>query len=56
MRYQRAIAWFLLAIGLSEVLMAVLGFTYRWVPIVTMGIVILSMILLIIYLKKNFPE
>ena len=56
MRYQRAIAWFLLAIGLREVLMAVLGFTYRWVPIVTMGIVILSMILLIIYLKKNFPE
>lgn len=55
-RYQRAVAYFLLALTLCEVLMALYGNTYAIVSFITMAVVIAALIILVIYLKKNFPE
>ena len=43
-------------LAISEVLMALIGYTYVWVPFMTMAVVVVSMVLLILYLRKNFPE
>ena len=56
LRYQRSFSYFLMAFAVSEVLMALFSLTYRWIAIVSIAIVLASMILLIIYLKKNFSE
>ena len=56
LRYQRAFAYFLTPLAISEVMMALIGYTYVWVPFMTMAVVVVSMVLLILYLRKNFPE
>ena len=56
MRYQRAFGWFMLVMAAGEVLMALWGSVYLWVPIVSIIVVIVGIIVLVRYLRKNFPN
>ena len=56
LRYQRSFAWCLLVMAASEVMMALLAPYYFWIPIVSIVILITDLVVLIRYLKKNFPE
>ncbi len=55
-RYQKAVGFFLVVLTLCEIMMAIFGNTYVIVSFITIGAVIADLILLVIYLKKNFPE
>ncbi|HIV24980.1 MAG TPA: DUF3784 domain-containing protein [Candidatus Scatomonas pullistercoris] len=56
LRYQRAIAMFLLMLTVTSVLMATLGTIYAWVSWVQIAAVIIGLIVVVKYLRKNFPE
>lgn len=51
--YNRAIAIFLFILGISEVVAAVFSYQYPWVNFVSIGIVVLDLIYLCVYMKKN---
>ena len=55
-RYQKAVGFFLVVLALCEVMMAIFGNTYVIVSFITIGAVIADLIVLVMYLKKNFPE
>ena len=51
--YQRALGIFLMVICANEVLMAMFGNTVRWVPLVAVGVVIVAIVFLALYIRKN---
>jgi 4-hydroxybenzoate polyprenyltransferase len=55
-QYQRAFGWCLLVMAASEVMMALLAPYYLWVPIASIVIIVVDLIALVRYLRKNFPE
>ena len=54
--YQRAIGIFLLVLAACSVLMATLGSKYAWVSWIEIAVVVIGLIVIVKYLKKNFPE
>mgnify|MGYP005779361285 len=47
---------FLLMLTVTSVLMATLGTIYAWVSWVQIAAVIIGLIVVVKYLRKNFPE
>ena len=56
LRYQRAFGWCLLIMAASEVMMAILAPYFFWVPIASIVIIVVDLVALVRYLRKNFPD
>ena len=56
LRYQRAIGVFCLILTISELLNAFIGYQYPFFGIVTIAVVVLDLVFIILYIRKNFPE
>ncbi len=56
LKYQRAIGVFLLVLAACSVLMATLGAVYIWISWIEIAVVVVGLIVIVKYLRKNFPE
>lgn len=54
MRYQRAIGLFCLILAINEILLATIGQVYPVYNIIAIVIVVAALVLVAVYLKKNF--